>query len=258
MRDLGKASNDVTDGVDAGFGGFSSFVHFYESAVDFDPRLFNTGVGNAWSAADRDEDFLGFLLDGFAGARGPGDLDTSFRLFDLLNLRAGVDVDAALLEDTGELFGDLFVLEGHDTRQEFDQRHLGAEAAEDRGEFNTDGAGADYDERFGHLRNGENLDVGEDAAVRLQTEDGLGVRARREDHVLRFDLRFCSVGSREIDGVDAVFSAAGQAAIAGDHGDLVLLHQKAEALGVFFDDGGLALLDGIPVERAAVYVADTI
>ena len=47
-------------------------------------------------------------------------------------------------------------------------------------------------------------------------------------------------------------------AVAGDHGDLVLLHQEAKTLGVLVDDGGLALLHGIPVECAAVDVVDTV
>ena len=129
-------------------------------------------------------------------------------------------------------------------------RHLGAEAAEDGAELDAHGTGADDDERFRHLRNGEHFDVGEDAVVGLEAEDHFGIGAGGEDDVFGFDFALCAVGSGEIDGVDAVFGCAGEASVAGDHGDLVLLHQEAKALGVLVNDRGLALLHGIPVERA--------
>ena len=80
-----------------------------------------------------------------------------------------------------------------------------------------------------------------------------GVGAGGEDDVLRFELG-CVAPSAcgEIDGVDAVFGGAGEPAVAGDHRDLVLLHQEVEALGVLVDDGGLALLHGGPVELRAL------
>ena len=71
-------------------------------------------------AADGDQNLLGFLLCGLAVGGGPGDFDAGFGLLDLLHFAAGVDVDAALFEEARELFGDVFVFDGHDAGQEFD------------------------------------------------------------------------------------------------------------------------------------------
>ncbi len=215
-------------------------------------------VFGARGAAHGDEDFFGFLFDGLAVGGGPGDFDAGVGLFDFLDLRAGVDVDAALLEDARELLGDFFVFGRHEAREEFDERDFGAEAAEDGAELDAYGAGADDDEGFGHLGDGENFDVGEDAVVGLEAEDHFGVGAGGEDDVFGFDFGLGAVGCGEIDGVNAVFGGAGEAAVAGDDGDLVLLHQEVEALGVLVDDGGLALLHGVPVEGAAVDVVDAV
>ena len=162
-------------------------------------------------AAYGDENFLGFLFDRFAVSAGPGDFDAGFGPLDFFDLGASVDVDAAFFEDAREFFGNLFIFGRHDARQELDQRDLGAEAAEDGAELDADGAGADDDERFRHLRNGEHFDVGEDAVVWLEAEDHLGIGAGGEDDVFGFDFALCAVGSGEIDGVDAVFGCAGEA-----------------------------------------------
>ena len=47
-------------------------------------------------------------------------------------------------------------------------------------------------------------------------------------------------------------------AVAGDDGDLVLLHQELEALGVLGDDGGLALLHAVPVELRRADAVDAV
>ena len=82
--------------------------------------LLDADVCGARGAAYGDEDFFGFLFDWLAVGVGPGDLDAGGGLFDLFDLGAGVDVDAALFEEAGELLGDLLVFRGHDARQEFD------------------------------------------------------------------------------------------------------------------------------------------
>ena len=139
-------------------------------------------------AAHGDENFLGFLIRRLAVGVGPGDFDAGFGLLDFLDFGAGVDVDAALFEDAREFLGNLFVFGRHDARQEFDDGDLGAEAAEDGGELDAHRARADDDEGFGHLGDGENFDVGEDAVVGLEAEDHFGVGAGGEDDVFCFDL----------------------------------------------------------------------
>src|SRR5262245_3429208 len=63
------------------------------------------------------------------------------------DLRAGVDLDALLLERLLELGGDGFVLERHEAGKELDDRDLAAEAAEYRRELDADGAAAQNNDR---------------------------------------------------------------------------------------------------------------
>ena len=183
---------------------------------------------------------------------------TPVSVFSIFDLGPGVDVDAALFEDARQFLRNLIVFGRHEARQEFYQRDLGSEAAEDGAEFDADGARANDDERFRHLRYGEYFDVGEDAVVGLEAEDDFGVGAGGEDDVLCFDFALRALDGSQIDSVDAVLCASGESTVAGDHGDLVLLHKEAEALGVLVDDRGFALLHGVPVEGAGIDVVDAV
>lgn len=46
--------------------------------------------------------------------------------------------------------------------------------------------------------------------------------------------------------------------MACEDGDLILLHQKDQALGMFVDDALLALLDGVPVQLALAQALDAV
>src|SRR4030095_12354716 len=59
--------------------------------------------------------------------------------------------DALLAERARKLDGDRFVLDGHESREQLDERHLAAEAAEDRSELDADGAAAEDHDRPGHF-----------------------------------------------------------------------------------------------------------
>jgi hypothetical protein len=74
---------------------------------------------------------------------------------------------------------------------------------------------------LGRLGNGENLDVGQDAVVRGETEDCFSFGAGGEDDVFGFDLAGLAVGAGHINGVNAVNGRAGKAAVAGEDGDPV-------------------------------------
>ena len=214
---------------------------------------------SARGAAHGDENLFGFLLDGLAVCADPRHLHASFGLFNLFDLCAGVDVDAALLEDAREFLRNFFVFGRDHARQELDNRDLGAEAAEDGTELYAYGAGANHDERFGHLGHREHFDVGKDAIVRREAEHHLRVGAGGDNDILRLELGGRTVGrTGKRNGVHAVFCAAGEPSVAGDHRDLVLLHQEFEALGVLVDDAGFALLHGFPVERTAVDALDAV
>ena len=62
----------------------------------------------------------------------------------------------------------------------------------------------------------------------------------------------------DVDGVDAILCRAGQAAVAVEDGDLVLLHQEVKTLGVLDGDVVLALDEVVPVELRRVDAVDAV
>ena len=90
-----------------------------------------------------------------------------------------------------------------------------------------------------------------------EAEDCFGVGAGGEDDVFRFDLAGFAVCAAVRSTVWTP-SLAGPVsrAVAGDDGDLVLLHQELKALGVLVDDGGLALEHAVPIELRSADAVD--
>ena len=99
------------------------------------------------AAADGDEHQVG--LHGLAVAEVDGELGAV--VLDLRALLAEVERDAALAELLRELLARVLVLLRDQRRQHLDDRHLGAEAVEDRGELAADDAAAEDDEPPRHL-----------------------------------------------------------------------------------------------------------
>ena len=91
--------------------------------------------------ADRDQHDVG-VEDLRLAARGrlDGRLDPGARCLDLRHLVGEVEGEALLLQHPLELLGDLAVHAGQDAVEELDHRHLGAEPAPDRAEFEPDHA----------------------------------------------------------------------------------------------------------------------
>ena len=77
-------------------------------------------------AADRDQDFFGIDLLLFA-VDCNGDGNSGFRLFNLVDFRAGVKVDAALAEYARQFFRNLFIFHRNQPRQHFDDRDFAIE-----------------------------------------------------------------------------------------------------------------------------------
>ncbi len=158
----GRPGYDVADGVDAGLFGLHPLVDLDKPALRLDLRFLEADVLRARRAAHSHQHLLGFFLDLLAVGGREGHLRAGLRLLDLLDLRAHVDVDAALLEGPRQLLADLFVFVGHHARQELDDGDLRAEAAEDRAELHAHGACADDRQRLRNLLQRENLDIGQD------------------------------------------------------------------------------------------------
>jgi hypothetical protein len=138
VSELGKAGDDVADGVEAGYGGLHPLVDADKAAVESEADGVEAGVVGAGAAADGDENLFGFLGLLLASGVGVDDFGAGGGLFDLLDLAGDVDVDAALFVLAGEFFGDLFVFDVHDAGKGFDDGDLCAEAVEDGGELDTD------------------------------------------------------------------------------------------------------------------------
>src|SRR5690242_9764056 len=134
-------TSDVADCVDAFDGGLHSFVDLDEAALGhLDAGFLDSDVFNVWRATGGDKDFFDlewlFL---------PADLDIhgdgALAHLHIADLRARKDIDLPLLEAAGELGAAVGVLEGEDTWQNFEQRHLGAKGSEHVGELATNRAG---------------------------------------------------------------------------------------------------------------------
>ena len=146
----------------------------------------------------------------------------------------------ALPEMLRELGGRVVVLRRNQLRQHLDDRHLGAEAAEDRGELAADDAAAEHDEPAWHLRLGEQAGR-VDAARRVEALDRRAQRegACRDDRALEAHV----LPTLDRDRV-RVLEAAG----ALHPLDAVGLEEAGDARGHLLDDPGLPLVRGREVE----------
>ena len=184
-----RAEHDVADGVNAGLGGLHPGIGLDEFALGLDFRAFQADVLCARLAADRDQDFFGFDLLLLAIHR-DRDRDSRFRLFDFVDFRAGMEVDAALAVHARQFLGNFFVLHRNQARQHFDDGHFAIERAVDRGKLHPDGSGADDHQRLGNLFQAENFDVGEHAIAGFEPGNHAGFRPGRQNHILGFEIEW--------------------------------------------------------------------
>ena len=115
----------------------------------------------ARGAAYGDEHLLGFFHHLLAVGACQGDLHAVLGLLHLLELGAGERLDAALAEDSRQLFADVFIFIRHQARQRFEDGDIGAEALEDGCKLDADRARADDDQRLRNLFQRQNLHVGQ-------------------------------------------------------------------------------------------------
>ena len=245
---------DVADRIDSGLGGFHPAVGFDEAAIGLDVRLLESDVVGARFAAYGDQNFIGFDLLWLAIYR-KGHGDSGLRLLDLLDLGSGMKIDAALAIHAGQFLGDVFVFDGNQPRQHFENGDFGVEGAEDRGELHAYGAGADNHQGFRNFFQTENLDVGKDLRIRREAGNHAGFGAGGQNDVLRLDLAALAIGGH-FDGENAILAGTGEFSVALDGLDLILAHQEFEAFGVLGDDLGLALLNRSPIQFAGIYALD--
>ena len=124
-----------------------------------------------------DQHLLGFDLLLLA-VDGDRDRDAGLGLLDLVDLGAGMEVDAALAIDARQLLGDFFVFDRDEPRQHFDDRHLAVKRTVDRGELHAHRAGADDHQRLRNLFQAQDFDVGQDAVVRPRGQGACALPSR--------------------------------------------------------------------------------
>jgi len=102
----------------------------------------------------------------------------------------------------------------------------------------------------------KNLDIGQNFRIVWQAGDHASLRTGCQDHVPRFNLRGFPCAVFHVHGVHAILRGADELSVAFDGLDLILAHEKFEALGVFGDDLRLAVLNGRPVQLARIHAFD--
>ncbi len=127
MGQLGKAGNDVADGIDPFFAGLHPFVDLDKTAVEFDVgSFFEADLFRVRPAPDRDHYFLRFQpLLGFT-LRRENHGHTIFRLLDFLNRCIDEAIDPFLLEGPQQLFGNLLIFHWNQPWQSLDECDLGS------------------------------------------------------------------------------------------------------------------------------------
>src|SRR5579862_2763464 len=242
-----RRPGDVADGVNAGNVGFAGAIDDDHAALGFHAELFQAEILYIADHADRGNDPLDGerLRAAFAVVDGGG--DAVALLVELGLLGAGQNLDALLLETFAREGGDLGVLGRQDLRQDFDDGHFGAERAIERGELDADGAGTDHEQRLRHAVGHHGFEIGPDEfLVGLDARQHAWPRAGGDDDVL------CLIGAGAeralrrlaVAGLYGDFSWRVDDGFAPDHGDLVLPHQKADAVVEPLRYGARAFHDG--------------
>jgi hypothetical protein len=110
-------------------------------------------------------------------------------------------LDADFAQDALELLAQAAVHGRNQRVEEFDYRHLGAEAGVHRSHFQADDAAADNHQVLGHLADVQGLGAGDDALLVLADEgQHRGLGAGGDDDVFGFNLlRFAALGGRDAD-----------------------------------------------------------
>src|SRR5665647_2067882 len=230
-----QAGHDVADGVDALDVGLAALAGHDEAPVDGDTGLFVAQTGGDRTASDGNEQQVG--LNGLAGLQR--------HLYDIAGLggsrelHTGLEADLALAERPLELLGDRLVLGRHQAGESLDDRDLGAERLEDRGELDADDAATEDDDAGWDEVEEERLLAGHDPAVNVQPREGLGVGAGSQDDVLADQL-----AAGDLDGV-----LGHETARALDVLDALGLHQALQALVETSDDLVLVGIDTGHVDR---------
>src|SRR3954451_983130 len=235
--------DDVANGGDPRNARSVLLVDADVAAFEFQPGFFRTEPARDWTAACCDEQVvradlrrlavgcLGIEVDpfcGIPGARDPG---------------AGEHLDALTLERFLELRRDRFVLDRHEPGQQFDNRDLAPEAAENRSEFDANRATSKDHDRLWNLAKADRFVARDDPlAIDLDPGHAPRLRSRGDDDLLPGNEGL-PVALRDLD-----VAFAGEPPGPLDPVDLVLLEENLDPAGQALDDLVLTGLNLVHVD----------
>ena len=150
MRKLRQSGDDVADGVETRFLSFQIGVGVNESTLDLGFRFFEADIFGERAASHCNQNFLSGDRLRFPGFVFVNDGRALRVLFHRFHFGLKLDANPLFLEGFFELRRNVFIFQRHDARQSFEQRHLGAERAIDRSEFDSHRAAAHHHQRFGN------------------------------------------------------------------------------------------------------------
>src|SRR4029079_11927264 len=236
VREL-PVAGDVAGRVDVRHAGAAMFVVADPLAVEADTRRLEPDALDERRTPDGDEHEVAVDRLPLAEVNG----EVAAVVVDLRALLGEVLCDTALAKRLLELLPRVLVLRRDEVGQHLDDRHLGAEAIEDRRELAADDPAAEDDEARRDLRLGQQprrvyAARGVEPGDRRPDRERAGGDDRAlEVHVLR--------------ALDRDRVRAGERPLAVDPLDVVRLEQRGDAAGHLIDDGVLPRGDRVEVER---------
>src|SRR5690606_8838063 len=157
-----------------------------------------------------------------------------------LDLGAGLDDDAALLQRLAELLGSVSIGARRDLLEQLHYRHAAAKRLVDVGELEPDGSCPDHQEALGHaVTDGQGAGgINDPVTVEFEAGDDYRARAGGDDERLG---RVLLLTYRDRVGVD-------ERRCASEQRYLVALEQHADAASHLLDDALLEALDLVEVD----------
>ena len=230
VRQPGRA-RQVADGIEARHAGAAEAIDGDVRLVDLHAERFEAKILHIADNADGEDgavELLRFLLAVFRRDVGSDDILARLDVFDL---RARQNIQALFFKILLGEGGNLRVLHRQDAVHDFDDRNLGAKLIIEARKLNSDGAGADHQQAFGHHVRRHRLPVGPDELA-IRDEACLRNIARAgaggEHHVFGRVRRILAILAPDDD------LRCGRALLETrttfDHVDLVLLHEELHAV----------------------------
>src|SRR6516165_7783448 len=245
-----RRTGDIADGIESRYVGFAHAIDDDKAAVSFHTELFQAEVLDIANDADRRDDALDRQRLYAALAVGYRRSDAIRFFIELGHFGAGENLDALFFEALARKSGDLGILNRQDLGQHLDYCHLRAEGAVERSEFDTDRARANNEQRFRYPIRHHGFKIGpHQFLVGLHARQYARPRAGRDDDVLGLISTGAerAFGRFAVAGVYSDFAERVDQGLAPDHGNLVFLHEKADAVVEPLGDGARALDDSAGV-----------